>query len=152
MTQDALLDSNSRMCGKCRIVRPLELFYIELEERRALNGGRKTWRHHCRICQRVRNNASRKAKQDYSDGIKVASGCTDCGLKMPEHPEVFDFDHIDPTQKTGSVASKLTSGSLASLKDEIAKCEVVCANCHRIRTRAAHRRRIHEQESEVYDF
>jgi hypothetical protein len=47
----------------------------------------------------------------------------------------MDFDHRDPTRKS----FRLTSGgamltSIARLEDEIAKCDVVCANCHRVRT------------------
>lgn len=55
--------------------------------------------------------------------------CADCGHKYP--PCVMDFDHIKDTKKF-TIANKLRSVEL--LLQEIAKCEVVCANCHRIRT------------------
>ena len=59
--------------------------------------------------------------------------CTDCGELHP--PYVMDFDHLDPTTKVMSVADMVTRNvSLVTLMAEIAKCEVVCANCHRIRT------------------
>lgn len=57
--------------------------------------------------------------------------CVDCGEK---NPIVLDFDHIDPKSKTGSISELSKTWSWESLKGEIAKCEIRCANCHRIRT------------------
>ncbi len=48
------------------------------------------------------------------------------------------FDHLDPTTKgEANLAHSqiVASGSMQGLIDEIAKCEVVRSNCHRIRTR-----------------
>jgi hypothetical protein len=63
--------------------------------------------------------------------IKLMAGCADCGYD--KHPSALDFDHMPGTVKVQAVAV-LARGSLKRLFDEIAKCEVVCANCHRIRT------------------
>lgn len=57
--------------------------------------------------------------------------CMDCGKSFPSC--CMDFDHRDKTTKLRAVA-KLLSASLSYLLREIAKCDVVCANCHRIRT------------------
>lgn len=57
--------------------------------------------------------------------------CSDCGIK---NPIVLEFDHICESKKK-SIADLSHQGySLKSLKDEMRKCEIVCANCHRIRT------------------
>lgn len=58
--------------------------------------------------------------------------CMDCGNSFP--PYVMDFDHVEG-EKKGCV-SKLAHArmSLEKLQQEIDKCEVVCSNCHRIRT------------------
>lgn len=62
--------------------------------------------------------------------IKEASGCMDCG---ETNPIVLDFDHLK--DKKYNVSRMIHDGfSWAAIKKEIAKCEVVCANCHRIRT------------------
>jgi ribosomal protein L44E len=61
--------------------------------------------------------------------IKLERGCADCGYNA--HAVALDFDHIG--EKSADV-SQLYVRSLTRLLDEIAKCEVVCANCHRIRT------------------
>jgi hypothetical protein len=52
----------------------------------------------------------------------------------------MDFDHLGLEEKLNEV-SKLTSWGIEKVKQEINKCEVVCANCHRERT---HQRRIGE--------
>lgn len=60
-----------------------------------------------------------------------SAACADCGSTYP--PYVMDFDHKDPVQKRANVGT-LISGTTARLLEEIAKCDVVCANCHRVRT------------------
>lgn len=65
---------------------------------------------------------------------KRTSPCTDCGLNFPS--ECMDFDHVpERGMKVGSIQSFIRSYDLDSLFKEIAKCDVVCACCHRIRTR-----------------
>ena|SRR5258708_29140216 len=58
--------------------------------------------------------------------------CADCGVKYPYY--VMDFDHLGKKKFTISKAVRKASISLALLIEEIGKCEVVCANCHRART------------------
>lgn len=74
-----------------------------------------------------------KQKQQYKKRlkeIKETSGCTDCG---ENNHIVLDFDHLK--DKKYNVSRMIHDGfSWAAIKKEIAKCEVVCANCHRIRT------------------
>lgn len=61
-----------------------------------------------------------------------AAPCTDCGGRFPA--VCMDFDHVRDT-KRGNVSVLVTGGySLESILREIAKCELVCANCHRVRT------------------
>jgi 5-methylcytosine-specific restriction endonuclease McrA len=62
--------------------------------------------------------------------IHINKGCVDCGEL---DPIVLEFDHVDPTTKYKDV-SKLLGKSLHKLEDEITKCQVVCANCHKRRT------------------
>ena len=57
--------------------------------------------------------------------------CADCGITYPYY--VMDFDHVDG-DKEMTVSSIVNRGGTARLLAEVAKCEVVCANCHRIRT------------------
>jgi L-lysine 2,3-aminomutase len=62
--------------------------------------------------------------------IKQASGCVDCGEK---NPIVLDFDHLN--DKKYNISRMIHDGfSWKAILKEIKKCEVVCANCHRLRT------------------
>src|SRR5215467_9540680 len=70
---------------------------------------------------------------------KVRVGCADCGYNA--HPAALDFDHLPGAVKTRDIRSGQNFGWQA-LMDEIEKCEVVCANCHRIRTVERQARRI----------
>ena len=57
--------------------------------------------------------------------------CMDCG----NHDwEVLEFDHIDPKCKNENISQIMRRGSLSVLEQEMEKCEVVCANCHKKRT------------------
>lgn len=58
--------------------------------------------------------------------------CTDCGLRYPYY--VMEFDHLDSDAKHFNVSAGVTRVSYERLMAEIAKCEVVCANCHAERT------------------
>ena len=66
------------------------------------------------------------------DELKLAAGCADCGYKG--HPHALEFDHLPGSVKCFSIGTKLASFGTERVMAEIAKCEVVCANCHRIRT------------------
>jgi hypothetical protein len=59
--------------------------------------------------------------------------CQDCGGTFP--PWVMDFDHRDPREKKFSILEGRDQlKSRAALLEEIAKCDIVCANCHAVRT------------------
>ena len=62
---------------------------------------------------------------------KVEKGCTDCGYN--KHPAALDFDHLPGTEKLFNVSGRVAR-SADVVFAEMEKCEVVCANCHRIRT------------------
>lgn len=59
--------------------------------------------------------------------------CTDCGVRHPHWR--MDFDHLDPRTKTAELALVVKLGwAKQRIEEELAKCELVCANCHRDRT------------------
>jgi len=61
--------------------------------------------------------------------------CMDCGRYFP--PAAMDFDHVrgEKLFTVGAIISKM-GGMVAieAAQEEIKKCDIVCANCHRIRT------------------
>lgn len=70
------------------------------------------------------------SRRDWLNAVKAVP-CADCGNSYP--PECMDFDHKDPLTKAFHIGNAL-SKRLSTIIAEIEKCEVVCANCHRIRT------------------
>lgn len=56
--------------------------------------------------------------------------CKDCGKSF--HPNVFEFHHRDPNMKEMSW-HKMRLVSQSKLIEELEKCDLLCANCHRMR-------------------
>lgn len=94
------------------------------------SGGRR----YCSTCARQRNKESVQAhranKRQFMQDLKLWLGCADCGFRG--HPEALQFDHISGIKIFSPSAGATTSWS--KLFAELDKCEVVCANCHAIRT------------------
>lgn len=58
--------------------------------------------------------------------------CMDCGKFFP--PVCMDFDHRPGTEKKFNISGGACLRRAEAFQDEIMKCDLVCANCHRIRT------------------
>ena len=67
----------------------------------------------------------------YLRDLKTKTPCVDCGINYPYY--VMDFDHVRG-QKHANVMELVSTLSKKRIDLEIAKCEIVCSNCHRIRT------------------
>jgi hypothetical protein len=63
---------------------------------------------------------------------KVARGCDLCGFN--KHGVAMDWDHLDRTAKEFTPSSSRLGLSLKRIFNEIRKCRLLCANCHRIET------------------
>jgi hypothetical protein len=76
--------------------------------------------------------------RSWVDAYKVEHGCVDCGYNA--HPAALEFDHLEGSYKDGRVGS-MYSWSPIRVLEELAKCELRCSNCHRIKTfeRGQHR-------------
>lgn len=85
------------------------------------------------------NYAEGKRKRRIATQLKLfeylaEKGCCDCGIR---DPRVLEFDHIDPAQKASKIARLVSDGftwSSPKLRQEILRCRVICANCHRLHT------------------
>lgn len=80
----------------------------------------------------VRNTKNKGEKRDFIKKYKEFHGCMDCGGKFPYF--VLDFDHREPDKKTYALNRIHLVGSWDKMIEEINKCDVVCANCHRVRS------------------
>lgn len=78
---------------------------------------------------RARTNEKRSFVFEYKQG----TSCVDCGEEYPYWK--LQFDHVKG-KKVANVSTMVSDKkfSLEDVKEEIAKCEVVCANCHCDRT------------------
>jgi hypothetical protein len=124
-----------RRCKRCEQTLPLEAF-------NRYKDGYQWW---CRECFKAyfrergslhleQVGAARDARRERAHRHVLAqlenTSCADCG---ETDVVVLEFDHVD--EKTGEVGALVTSSTRIDLIDlEIAKCEVVCCNCHRRRT------------------
>jgi hypothetical protein len=95
----------------------------------ALARSNALYRQRHRAANLLRHAKDRKKRRDYVALLK-AKPCSDCGGLFPS--VCMDFDHVNGT-KVMSVSMMVTR-SLEDLHAEINKCELVCANCHRLRT------------------
>lgn len=75
--------------------------------------------------------ARRKSHVRKLNLLKMDRPCYDCGGTFPL--ECMDWDHLPGKEKLFTV-SEGKSKSIESVVDEINKCQLVCANCHRVRT------------------
>jgi hypothetical protein len=80
----------------------------------------------------VSRAASKQRCVDLLRQTKEAKPCHDCGMYFPYY--VLHFDHRPGTVKLGDCARIALSGAYQMLIVEMAKCDIVCANCHAIRT------------------
>lgn len=64
--------------------------------------------------------------------IKEKSGCIDCKEMYPHY--VLEFDHREGEEKLGSPSEIYSRGSREKGIKEMEKCDIVCENCHKIRT------------------
>jgi hypothetical protein len=132
-----------KVCCACKINKLLDEFSKKSTAKDGLQS-------RCKVCQRLKvnehyaNNMQYYKDKAFKRDTKVIAyhrsflitylrnhPCIDCGNS---DVEVLQFDHIDRTTKLNEV-SNLLSGSTQKLLDEIAKCQIRCANCHIKRSR-----------------
>ena len=82
--------------------------------------------------QRSRRGKKRAAKWRLAQIIKLEQGCADCGYKKSAY--ALQFDHIGDNKKNCVSNLIAKDYSWKAILEEIAKCQVLCANCHAIRT------------------
>jgi hypothetical protein len=75
-------------------------------------------------------NCTNYRKMELVRGAK-SQPCSDCGESYPYY--MMDFDHL-PEFKKKFPLGRCVRYTMQEIIEELAKCEVVCANCHRART------------------
>ena len=92
---------------------------------------RHAWRQAHPEANRIKVEKYHDERRQLIDALRNKP-CADCGQSYP--PYVMDFDHLPGTKKEFTISSQGLSRPIRAILDEAAKCEVVCANCHRERT------------------
>lgn len=117
----------TKICNNCKKELPKEDFY-------KLSG--KNYKEHwdCRssLCKKCSTRAVIQQRRDIKSQCVNYKGnkCADCGYTSDKHC-VFDFHHLDPSQKEFSFGNKLPK--FEKLIPELDKCVLLCAVCHRLR-------------------
>lgn len=82
--------------------------------------------------QNKRAYPSREIKKQFIDNLKTGKPCADCNQIF--NTWQMDFDHIKDQKKFKVSDIPKTKCSFEEIIEEVNKCELVCVNCHRIRT------------------
>lgn len=78
--------------------------------------------------KRIKANLRSKKVKEFLANYKLAKKCMDCGYD--KHHSALEFDHV----KGKKHFNVCFASSITQARKEMLKCEVVCSNCHRIRT------------------
>lgn len=119
-----------KRCTKCGEMKPCAEFSPGRTRDGLQSWCKRCKREHGRDANRDRMRGyvspQRRRNQAIVDEHKRRIGCR-CGER---DPIALDLHHRDPDEKTATVAA-LMNGATALLIAEVAKCDVICANCHR---------------------
>lgn len=130
-----------KRCHRCGQTKPLSEFHVN----RHRADGVQTY---CKPCQAEidraryqaaltagipwkRSNPGIKSTYRWMVSLKTGKPCTDCGRVFP--PAAMQWDHLPGHKKLADVSS-LRDRPRDVILAEVAKCELVCVNCHTIRT------------------
>lgn len=142
---------STKICSKCGKRKTVTRFSFKIRGKRQAS---------CKSCQAVyakkhyalnkksyktaakrSHVAIRERNRRWIHAQKVGRACMDCER---EYPAIcMDFDHRAGTDKVATVSQLVLSfAPLATMKKEIEKCDLICSNCHRVRTfKRLHRKR-----------
>jgi hypothetical protein len=127
----------TRCCRRCGEEKPVTEFHR----------WRDDYQWWCKPCRRdyaaahyQRHKARRQAQNErrqaafmaWYTSLKAGKPCADCGGLF--HPAAMHWDHLPGQEKKATLGYLAKRGNRRRVLEEIAKCELVCANCHAVRT------------------
>lgn len=155
------VDARIKVCGRCKLEKPRSEFYARRDRPVGVQSyckkctkNQPRWKdgrfkdeadkQHIYKINRLsyqRNKAKyaqRAAQKKAQDKIRTLEAygsfaCNRCGFDV--HPAALEFHHRNPTEKLFNISTAIGSPNQFPWKDvitEIAKCELICSNCHRI--------------------
>lgn len=140
-----MLKSKAKICTRCKIKKDFHAF----STRKLAKDGLASW---CRTCfkenwqQRYYDNHEHYRKSHNTSRTKIREEnarkvfdylaehhCINCG---ESDPIVLEFDHRDKDAKIENISNLILNSSWQRIKNEIEKCDALCANCHRRKSAA----------------
>ncbi len=125
-----------KLCPKCKKQKPLTDFWKDKRTKDGLLC-------YCKICKYAAAEKWRKEnKEKSSTSVKKSQDkkrkpyieykktlkCKECG---ENHIACLEFHHRNPAEKAFGIGHSFVGKSMEQLRKEIAKCDVLCANCHK---------------------
>jgi hypothetical protein len=113
-----------RKCKYCNNEYPESFFGVALTTPNKVYLRRK-----CKFCYGQTKNALRNKNRDFIIEYRKKSKCEICGVS---DYRVLDFHHREKNKKDFTIAWAYNNIGIAKIVEEIKKCAILCANCHRI--------------------
>ena len=140
------METYMKLCSMCKINKSL----AEYAKKRTKKNGEIVYQYHCKQCQKTYSdehykqnkthyiNLAKERKSSYKQEMFSflieyfrKNMCVDCG---ESNPIVLEFDHVRGKKLNNISTMMMKMLPREVIMDEIEKCEVRCANCHRIKT------------------
>jgi hypothetical protein len=125
-------------CTRCGKTKPVTEFHRHSE------WGYQAWCKRCKSkvaaahyqANKARRYAHNRRRQlefrGWYTSLKAGRPCADCGQTFD--PVAMQWDHLPGSMKAGSLGDLVKHGNRKLVLKEIEKCELVCANCHAVRS------------------
>ena len=133
----------TKVCTKCLKEKPVEKFHWKKKDIKRNKQCGKCINKYCKMHYgknrkkykekaRIHNQRYIQEGRMFVRGLKMSNSCVKCA---ESHPDVLEFDHVEPSSKSTDISYMAQHAySLETIEKEIAKCVLLCANCHRKRT------------------
>lgn len=109
-----------KICTKCGINKPLSEYAMDTRKK---DGKYPS----CTMCRNARQRQADYDRRNFINTLKNKP-CMRCGITYPSY--VMEFHHRDPDKKEFNL-SKARSKPIDMIIKEVAKCDILCSNCHR---------------------
>jgi len=113
-----------KVCCSCKESKPLSEFAKNRSKPSGVNN-------ECKICYKLLKKKTTDHRVKLIRRYKRIKGCACCGYNT--FGSALTFDHIDPDSKCNHIKGRGAinyTWSMKRIKAEIAKCRVICSNCH----------------------
>lgn len=141
-------DSTMKVCTKCGVAKPVTEFFTRNKQTGRLHAQcKECYKRHRRsyytnhytkykeaylMRAKIRREALRSEFRQNMFEYLSKKACVECGER---DIRVLELDHINPSNKKFSISQAVRLGyKWAEVLDEIKKCRVLCANCHKKHT------------------